>query len=82
MKLPKGDGTTVFRLVREANPDARTILITGHRSELDLLVQKVVSEGADAVCYKPFDMPRLLDILQHLVKKLPEKNDAKPAAAR
>ena len=39
MKLPQGDGATVFRLVRETNPQARTVVITGHRSEMDQLVQ-------------------------------------------
>ena len=38
MKLPAGDGTTVFRLVREATPQARTIVITGHRTEMDEVV--------------------------------------------
>ena len=32
MKLPGGDGGEVFRLVREANPQARTVLITGYRA--------------------------------------------------
>jgi two-component system, NtrC family, response regulator HydG len=66
MKLPRGDGSSVFRLVRQTNPQARTVVITGHRSELDQLVQQVLSEGADAVCYKPFDIPRLLTTLQQL----------------
>lgn len=69
MKLPKGDGTTVFHLVRESNPQARTIVITGHRSEMDQLVQKVVSEGADAVCYKPFDIPRLVETVRQLAEE-------------
>ena len=66
MKLPAGDGASVFRLVRAANPHARTIVITGHRSEMDDAVQKMLDAGADAVCYKPFDMPGLLDTLQRL----------------
>ncbi len=68
LKLPDADGTTVFRLVREANPQARTVLITGYRSEMDQLIQKTVNEGADAVCYKPFDVPNLLNTLQRLAK--------------
>jgi len=68
MRLPKGDGTTVFRLVRSTNPKARTVLITGHRSEMDLAVQQVLAEGADAVCYKPFDVPALLDSLRSLTE--------------
>jgi two-component system response regulator HydG len=66
MKLPEGDGSKVFQLVRQVNPQARTILITGYRSETEQLVKKVVDEGADAVCYKPFEVPKLLDVLQRL----------------
>jgi CheY-like chemotaxis protein len=69
MRLPKGDGTSVFRLVRETSPEARTVLITGYRSELDSLVQQVINEGADAVCYKPFDVPNLLTTLQRLTEQ-------------
>jgi two-component system, NtrC family, response regulator HydG len=68
MKLPQGDGTGVFRTVRETNPQARAIIITGHRSETDRIVQQVLKEGADAVCYKPFDMSRLLDTLKQLTE--------------
>jgi DNA-binding NtrC family response regulator len=66
LKLPDGDGADVFRVVRGANPQARTILTTGLRSEMDNLVSRILSEGADAVCYKPFDVPRLLDTLSSL----------------
>jgi two-component system response regulator HydG len=66
MKLPGADGGDVFRIVRRANPEARTVLITGHRSEMDDLVARVIAEGADAVCYKPFDIPDLLEELNRL----------------
>ena len=66
MKLPHGDGATVFRLVRQANPEARTVVITGARSEVDQLLRQVLAEGADAVCYKPFDVPQLLQTLSRL----------------
>jgi len=66
MKLPAGDGGSVFRLVRQANPQARTVVITGHRAEMDEVVRRVLSEGADAVCYKPFDVPALLTTLEKL----------------
>jgi two-component system response regulator HydG len=66
MRLPRGNGAQVFQLVRSSNPQARTVLITGYRSEMDQLVQKVIAEGADAVCYKPFDVPHLLSMLQRM----------------
>lgn len=71
MKLPAGDGTIVFRTVRETNPQARTVVITGYRSEMDRLINQVISEGADAVCYKPFDVPTLLSTLQKLIEHHP-----------
>jgi DNA-binding NtrC family response regulator len=66
MKLPHGNGSSVYGLVRSANPEARVVLITGFRSELQNLVERVMAEGADAVCYKPFEMPQLLDTIGRL----------------
>jgi CheY-like chemotaxis protein len=68
MKLPPGDGGEVFRLVRHSCPQARTVVITGHRCETEQLVRKVLAAGADAVCYKPFDVPGLLSTLQKLTR--------------
>jgi DNA-binding response OmpR family regulator len=69
MKLPGGDGLSVFRQVRQANPEARTVVISGYRSEMENLIERALQEGADAVCYKPFDMPRLLEILNALARR-------------
>jgi CheY-like chemotaxis protein len=73
LKLPEGDGGTVFRLVRARSPQARTVLITGHRSEMNSVVQQVLDEGADAICYKPFDVPALLSTLQGLTAAAPSR---------
>lgn len=81
MRLPRGDGAEVFKLVRAKNPEARTVLITGYRSEMDELVQEVIAEGADAVCYKPFDIPRLLTMLAQLAQA-PHDAGSGPEAAR
>jgi two-component system, NtrC family, response regulator HydG len=66
LRIPDGSGDDVFRLVRDANPEARTILITGHRSEMDQAIDQMIAEGADAVCYKPFHVPELLATLEQL----------------
>lgn len=63
MKLPDGDGGLVMQQVRSTNPQARIILITGHRSELESRVQQALNEGASDVAYKPFDVPALLKIV-------------------
>ena len=66
MKLPQGDGRSVLRRVREATPDAKALLITGYRDELTQRVEDALREGADGVCYKPFDVPDLLEQLHRL----------------
>jgi len=68
MCIPDGDGATAFRMVRATNPQSRTILITGERSRVDELVARVLAEGADAVCYKPFNVPELLETLGRLAE--------------
>ncbi len=69
MRIPDGDGSGVFRAVRQTNPRAHTILITGFSAEVDSLVAQTLAEGADAVCYKPFDVPELLRTLDELARK-------------
>jgi DNA-binding NtrC family response regulator len=66
MKLPTSDGTEVLACLPQANPQARSVVITGHRSEMEQLVQKALASGANAVCYKPFEMELLLDTVSRL----------------
>ena len=68
MRLPEGDGSQIYKLVRETNPRSRTVIITGHRSETEERVAKVLAAGADAVCYKPFDVHALLETVNKLAR--------------
>jgi DNA-binding NtrC family response regulator len=65
MKLPDGNGTEVLRMVRSENPEARALIITGH-VDIDALVQQALASGADAVCYKPFNVEELLKTIRSL----------------
>jgi two-component system, NtrC family, response regulator HydG len=69
LKLPDGDGGRVLDLVRQKCPEARAVLITGHRDEMEELVQQALQNGAEAVCYKPFDVPRLLQTIEQFSKR-------------
>ena len=66
MKLPEGDGAQVLEFVRKVNPEARTVLITGYRNEMESLLSDL-SGHADAICYKPFDVPALIQTVKELV---------------
>lgn len=72
MKLPDGDGSQVMQQVRLTNPQARIVLITGHKNELESRVQRALDEGAAGVAYKPFDVPALLKIVDNCARAVRE----------
>ena len=41
-RAARGDGGSVLRRVRESNPDARTVLITGHRAEMEPVIGRAL----------------------------------------
>lgn len=68
LKLPQGDGTEVLSELRNCNPGAKSVLITGSGSEMRDSINRALRDGANAVCYKPFDIPQLLDTIEALIR--------------
>jgi two-component system response regulator HydG len=66
LKLPHGDGVQLLQALRQADREARTILITGFAPETEKRVQQAIDAGANAVCYKPFDVGKLLTTVEQL----------------
>jgi DNA-binding response OmpR family regulator len=66
MKLPAGDGYQVLRILQQHHKEARAVLITGFAAEAEAKVQEALQAGANAVCYKPFDVNQLLATIQGL----------------
>jgi two-component system, NtrC family, response regulator HydG len=69
LKLPVGSGVDVLRSVQQQNLSTRTVVITGHRDEAENAIKQALDQGADAVCYKPFNVPELLELTSRLAKK-------------
>jgi two-component system response regulator HydG len=69
LKLPGAGGAEVYRMLRQSCPCSKVIIITGYRDEMKREVEQAVQEGADAVCYKPFDVGHLLATVQQLTKR-------------
>jgi two-component system, NtrC family, response regulator HydG len=69
LKLPEGSAREVLAVLREANSVSRTMIITAHRQEFESLIDEVLAEGADAICYKPFDLNDLLAQLDRLAQE-------------
>jgi DNA-binding NtrC family response regulator len=63
LKLSDGNGKEVFELAQKMNPDCRTILITGFRTEMDQTIHQLIQDGADDVFFKPLDLTKLLETL-------------------
>ena len=68
MKLPDGDGSSVFQEVRRSNPDTRVVVVTGFPAEMKLKLQQFQSEGGQIVLGKPLDVPELLAILKKIAQ--------------
>jgi len=66
MKLPASDGHQVLRALQQIDKEARAVLITGFAAEMETKVQAALLAGANAVCYKPFDVEKLLATVQTL----------------
>ena len=63
------DATRVLQTIRESHPETGVVLITGHRTETAPLIDKLLSNGAASVCYKPLKMQRLLDVLRSVTRR-------------
>lgn len=68
LKLPDGHGGSILRLVRETSPESRVVLISGFRDEAEDLLRELTDEEPDAVCFKPFDVPDLLEKIRTLTE--------------
>ena len=64
-KLPDGDALALLPRLREIDPAAPLIVLTGHGS-IDLAVQ-AIKEGAEHFLTKPVELPALLVILRRLL---------------
>ena len=64
LKMPGMDGLTLYRELRKIAASTVAIVVTAYASKATS--EEALAEGADAVCYKPFDVPRLLSVLERL----------------
>jgi len=70
VRMPGVHGPELQRRVKREYPDLPVILITAHRDEY--IRQSVLSEGAIALLYKPFDPNDLLRAIHEAIK-IPQK---------
>jgi DNA-binding NtrC family response regulator len=67
--LPGINGVEAFRLIREMDPKASVILMTGYSDED--LIQLAINEGAHCVLYKPIRIDKMIETIKRAVPSLP-----------
>ena len=67
IKMPGINGVQTFREVKKIDPEATVIMMTAY--SVDDLVKEALDEGAYAVVYKPFDIDRIIAIIEKSLHK-------------
>jgi len=67
IKMPGINGVQTFREIKKINPEAVVIMMTAY--SVEDLVREAVEEGAYAVVYKPFDIEKIVSIIESALQK-------------
>ena len=62
IRMPGLNGVETYREIKKINPRSVVVMLTGF--SVESLVKEALKEGAYAVIYKPFDIERIIDIVQ------------------
>ena len=66
MKLPTINGLETYLRIKEINPKVVAIMITAYRQEVTDLVEEALKNDAYTCLYKPFDMSKLLKLVDEI----------------
>jgi len=61
--MPDMDGVETLKEIKKIQPDATVIMMTGY--SVDEMVHKAIEQKATDVIYKPFDIDKVLNMLQN-----------------
>jgi two-component system response regulator HydG len=67
IKMPGINGVQTFREIKKINPEAVVIMMTAY--SVEDLVREALEEGAYAVVYKPFDIEKIVSIIDSALQK-------------
>ena len=66
IKMPGINGVQTFREVKKISPGTVVVMMTGFAVED--LVKEALEEGASSVIYKPFDLEKVISLVQSVLK--------------
>ena len=62
VKLPRMNGVEAFKTIKKISPKTRAIMMTAYAVEE--LIKEALNECAFAVLHKPFEMDKMLDLIE------------------
>jgi len=69
MKLPTINGLETYLALRDIQPEAVAIMMTGHRQAMADLVEEALNNHAYTCVYKPLDMEELLELVEEIWRR-------------
>jgi DNA-binding NtrC family response regulator len=63
IRMPEMDGIETLKEVKRLKPDTMVIMMTGY--SVDELVHKALEEKASDIIYKPFEISKVLSLIQN-----------------
>ena len=68
IKMPAMNGVEAFKHIKKISPRTAVIMITAYA--LEDLIKEALAEGAFGVLRKPFDVDKVLELIEEIIKKL------------
>lgn len=69
MKLPTINGLQTYLAIKELNPEAVAIIMTGYRQQMADLVEEALESHAYTCLYKPLDMEVVLRLVEEIKER-------------
>lgn len=68
IKMPGINGVQTYREIKKINPNIAVIMMTAY--SVEDLIKEAIEEGAYAVVYKPFEIEKIIKIIEKALKKV------------
>src|SRR3989339_1645905 len=68
IKMPGINGVQTFREIKKINPKTAVIMMTAY--SVEGLVKEAIEEGAYTVIYKPFEIERVVETIERVLKTI------------
>ena len=68
IKMPGINGVQTFREIKKINPKTAVIMMTAY--SVESLVKEAIEEGAYTVIYKPFEIERVVETIERVLKTI------------